>query len=285
MGAMSRITNYLKNLAAEQFRRGNWPLGILLIVVLALVVGFGYLTSARIANAANDSADKVLPQVVELFASAWSWPLTPFLFALVLYVIAVIAIGFIAARLNRPATVVGDEESSESQDQHELRIVQEDMARLKQPAEWMKAMMGEDRPRLEYRVEITSYGVHGSHLRDAEPYLEFRMNVTNRTVFTVEIGASPMGGKVVWEDNDLRNQPKSAGAVSIKRGNEGAYVFQQDVLPETAQAILSAHETGRVVGLAFRHILIPLKAYYPDGILAHEVNLDLGTRSVALPKD
>ena len=115
-----------------------------------------------------------------------------------------------------------------------------------------------------------------------EPYLTFSLDLINRAVFTVKVGAGPIGGKIMWSEDDLRNPPKANGPVRIKRGENGNFEFQQDVLPETAEAMRAEHAAQKEVGIRFINVQIPLKAYNPDETFAREANLDSLTRYIVV---
>ena len=164
---MHSIIAYLKNRACEQWRRGNWPLGALILLLVAALVIIGLLVEDGITNAAKQAIDKSTYPVVYSFAAAWGWPLTPFLFALALYLIASVFIGLITARINRPAPVGGNEESSEFQGMRDrVKFLEARDHQLSEPAGWMNTMMSDDRQRLNNRVNVINVFASGENLKN-----------------------------------------------------------------------------------------------------------------------
>lgn len=168
-----------------------------------------------------------------------------------------------------------------------LRFLELSADLWKRPAGWMNTMMVEDRENLSNgrSVTVTGYRVLVHHLNDREPYLQFMFDVINRSVFKVTIGVGPIYGTITWRDSELRSQPKPKDNKSVEliRGHDGVFELQQDVLRETASAILKAHNQGQEVEFTFRGLLIPLKAYAPDGTTADEGKLAIQQGGVRLP--
>lgn len=287
---MNRLIDSVKKQALMEWSRGNPILAVILGSFVVLLIIVGALFVARAEDLANQALDKSVSPMTEAFVDVWNWGLTPIFFALALYVFAVIAIGHISARLNRPTVVDGDTDSLEMQRLRDHLIgVERQAAQRKEPAGWMNTMMNIDRENLGSRrkVSVTSWLALGTHLGDKEPYLIFRLHILNRTLLRVDIGDGPINGKIMWGDNELRSQRKLKDElpVRLERGEENDVELQQDVLPDTAKAILADHETGKEVEFRFLGVHIPLRAYAPDETLIQQSDLDLPFEYIVATND